>query len=266
MRDESSSDIVLQDVMRIQVERLRLECEELRSDYEALFNERKALQSLVNRGGNDDNRQLAVELAHAHDSLAALKDTHSQLQQDMLRKEHELRSTALELAALRSRAAGGGSRSVWGGGQAGSSAPASANPFASDALTETEKHTVGSLLLKESLIEASLTKTPAPVLLVGASASASTSAQNRQMDSKSSSNGARSEEDAAHANAADTLSSTAKSSTVTNALYLATLIGGLLLSFLHFFLSHFDRAADDYFEADALSRGVKQLTPLTNPN
>ena len=85
------------------------------------------------------------------------------------------------------------------------------------------------------------------------------------MDAKSSSNGAKSEEDAAHANAADTLSFTVKSSTVTNPLFLATLIGILLLSSLHFFLSHFDRAAYDYFEADALSRELKQLTPLTNP-
>lgn len=104
LRDGARSDVTLQDVMRMQVERLRAECDELRSDYEALFNERKVLQSMIKDGGGSggDATQLALELAQAHDALAALQREHAQLQKQMEQER------ALQRAERHVGGAGGG--------------------------------------------------------------------------------------------------------------------------------------------------------------
>ena len=122
MRDAASSDITLHDVMRIQLERLRAECDELRSDYEALFNERKALQSLVNQGGDDnDSRQLAVELAQAQDALSTLR---AQFHALLVEKEKLLsQPSPLAMPAAAAGAGVASSRIVGGGGSGGP------NPF-----------------------------------------------------------------------------------------------------------------------------------------
>ena len=83
LREGAAAEVTLQDVLRVQVEKMRLENDELRSDYEALFHERKLLQSLSLESGAGngitmpDTQQLAVELASANDALAALEQAHN---------------------------------------------------------------------------------------------------------------------------------------------------------------------------------------------
>ena len=83
LREGAAAEVTLQDVLRVQVEKMRLENDELRSDYEALFHERKLLQSLSLESGAGngitmpDTQQLAVELASANDALAALEQVHN---------------------------------------------------------------------------------------------------------------------------------------------------------------------------------------------
>lgn len=89
LRDGASSEVVLHDVMRIQIDRLRGELDELRSDYEALFKERKVLQSMIQDvgAGGSDSAQLAVELAQAHDALGSLQEERTHLLRQLLEQQ-----------------------------------------------------------------------------------------------------------------------------------------------------------------------------------
>jgi hypothetical protein len=89
LRDGASSEVVLHDVMRIQIDRLRGELDELRSDYEALFKERKVLQSMIQDAGagSSDSAQLAVELAQAHDALGSLQEERTHLLRQLLEQQ-----------------------------------------------------------------------------------------------------------------------------------------------------------------------------------
>jgi len=111
LRDGASSEVVLHDVMRIQIDRLRGELDELRSDYEALFKERKVLQSMIQDvgAGGSDSAQLAVELAQAHDALGSLQEERTHLLRQLLEQQRA------QGDASAMRGAGGD----WGGGGAG---------------------------------------------------------------------------------------------------------------------------------------------------
>jgi len=105
-----SSEVVLHDVMRIQIDRLRGELDELRSDYEALFKERKVIQSMIQDAGagSSDAAQLAVEFAQAHDALGSLQEERTHLLRQLLEQQRAQGDASAMCGAVGDGGGGGG--------------------------------------------------------------------------------------------------------------------------------------------------------------
>ena len=109
-----SSEVVLHDVMRIQIDRLRGELDELRSDYEALFKERKVIQSMIQDAGagSSDAAQLAVEFAQAHDALGSLQEERTHLLRQLL-EQQRAQGDASAMCGAVGDGGGGGEWGCW---------------------------------------------------------------------------------------------------------------------------------------------------------